>query len=73
MSKEIPMRVCDLRTLMGVGETYMSGLLAACNLKRRRLVLKSVVLGFLKDNPGWTLPRKKKSEKKKTKGHDQRA
>lgn len=57
MEKEIPIRVWALRRELGVGETYMSALLSACGLKRVRLVHKSTVLKFMKDNPTWKMPR----------------
>ena len=58
----MPIRVFELRHQMGVGESYMSALLGACGLKHVRLVHKSTVLKFLKDNPNWKMPRPVKKE-----------
>ncbi len=59
MSIELPIKVADCRARMGVGETYMSGLLRAMGASRPghkpRFVLLSRVAKFRRDNPDWKL------------------
>jgi hypothetical protein len=59
---EVPIKVCDLRDEMRVGNTYMTELLRACGLTGKKFVLRSVVLKFLRDNPGWRIPHQGKGD-----------
>ena len=50
---EVPMRVKAVRETLGVGESYMTRLLAAMGRSGSRMIKLSVVVNWLDKHPHW--------------------